>query len=132
MRTYKVTLADKEVILALNWAASQEIADKVADPLVIVEDTKLAEIAKSLARKPKDTFQWTGIAVADILYIGAKHSEEEVKPSREEMQEIVIDAGLDNAHAAALMYLGNMVNPEYDQMVAAAAKLQGSGAPAGE
>jgi hypothetical protein len=121
MREYTVELAGRDLPLGITWAASKEIADKVADPLIITSEAQTRSLAMQAGlRAPKGEFYWTGKAVVSVLYIGSQHSLADNKPTLEEVQEMVFDAGLDNAHAAALMYIGNMMNPEYDKAVAEA------------
>lgn len=128
MRNYTVTLAGREIPLGITWGASQELAEKVADPLIITSEAQTRAIAAQAGlRGPKCEFQWTGKAVADILYIGHKHSQADEKLSADDVHELIFDAGLDNAHAAALTYIGNMMNPEYDEMIANANKGKSSG-----
>lgn len=131
MRNYTVTLAGRDIPLGITWGASMELAEKVADPLVITSEAQTRFIAGQAGlRAPKGEFQWTGKSVADILYIGHKHSAAEEKLTVDELHELIFDAGLDNAHAAALQYIGNMMNPEYDDAVAQANKSRGK--PSGE
>lgn len=132
MRNYTVELAGRELSLGITWGASQELAEKVADPLLITSEAQVRSLTMQAGlRAPKGEFQWTGKAVADVLFIGAKHSDAEEKPTLDEVRELVFEAGLDNAHAAALMYIGNMMNPEYDKMLSDANKARG-GKPSGE
>lgn len=121
MREYTVKLADKELSLGITWAASMELSEKVADPLKITSEAQVKALSMQAGlRPPKGEFSWTVKAVADVLFIGTKHSKVEEKPTLEDVQELVFDAGLDNAHAAALMYIGNMMNPEYDKLISEA------------
>jgi len=123
MRKYTLELGGREIVLGITWAAGQEIADKVADPLAIIADAQVRSLSMQAGlTPPKGGFQWTGKTVADVLFIGVKHSGEQDTISIDEVRELVFDAGLDNSHAAALLYIGNMANPDYDTAVAKAAK----------
>lgn len=128
MRNYTVTLAGREIPLGITWGASQELAEKVADPLIITSEAQTRAIAAQAGlRGPKGEFQWTGKAVVDVLSIGNKHSQGEEKLTPEEVREIVFDAGLDASYQAALTYIGNMMTPDYDERVAEAKRGSASG-----
>ena len=119
MRIMEINLGGKDVELSLSFGAASEIAQKVADPLLISRESELEyryTKAGIVGYDPK--FKFTLQTVCAILHIGAKHVNKDV--TLEAVQEMVFDDGMMNAQGKATDYLVEMLGarPEEADSVA--------------
>lgn len=110
MREITVTIGGRELTLAATFKASLEIAQQVADPLTIAREAALEGmfLQQGLPYEPK--WRFTVPNVIQILLIGLRAAGNPMK--REELEELVFDAGFMAAKEAAGDYLALIVGPK--------------------
>lgn len=114
MREATVTLAGREIRLAATFGAADEIAKRIADPLLIAREAAVEAgfAAARISYEPK--WRPDVQTVPMILHIGAKAAGETL--SLKEMQDLAFEHGLIEAMALAIDYIAMIVTPQSDQV----------------
>lgn len=109
MREYNGKLAGKDLQLVANFKASMEIAEQVADPILISREATLEAmmIEAGMTYHPRWSFSVENIPL--ILYIGLKQSDTPMKMT--EVQDLVFEAGFGEAKELCVEYLGMIIGP---------------------
>jgi len=109
MREINTKIGGKRVKLVASWRASIDVAEQVADPLMIVREAmkEQAFAAKALTYKP--AFVFTPENIVQILHIGAVAGGYE--GDLDDMGELVFKHGFMEAELIAGEYLGIIVTP---------------------
>lgn len=116
MREYETTLGGKPVTLAATFKASQEIAQKIADPLVIGREAHLEALLTRPGFPPYDPkFKFTVSNVPLLLHIGLKAAGSSL--TLEQVQELVFDDGFISAKEKATDYLALIIAPRSEEVV---------------
>lgn len=114
MREFETTLGGKSVTLAANFKASQEIARKIGDPLIIGREAHLEALLTRPGFPPYDPkFKFTTENVPALLHIGLRAGGE--KYTLEEVQELVFDEGFVTAKDKAIEYLALIISPRSEE-----------------
>lgn len=110
MRMFNFEHDGTDYELAATFAASIEIADKVADPLAIAREAAM-EAALAQARIPyQPKFMFTIRNVPQILFAGFRAAGSTMK--LKDVEELVFDMGFIEARAKASDYLALIVSPK--------------------
>jgi hypothetical protein len=116
MREFETTLGGNPVTLAATFKASQEIAQKIADPLVIGREAHLEALLTRPGFPPYDPkFKFTVSNVPLLLHIGLKAAGSSL--TLEQVQELVFDEGFVSAKEKASDYLALIISPRSEQVV---------------
>lgn len=116
MREFETTLGGKPVTLAATFKASQEIAQKIADPLVIGREAHLEALLTRPGFPPYDPkFKFTVSNVPLLLHIGIKAGGSSM--TLEQVQELAFDEGFISAKEKATEYLALIISPRSEEMV---------------
>lgn len=113
MRELTVSLGGEDVTLAATFKASVEIADKIADPLVIAREASLEAMLGQAGQIYEPKWRFTVQNVPAIIHIGTKAAGD--KRTLAEIQELVFAAGFIEARAVALDYLALIVTPRSEE-----------------
>lgn len=124
MRKYECKMGGEELVLVANFAASLEIANKVADPLKIAREASLEQMMmeKGIPYNPKWGF--TVENIPEILHIGLKAADSKLSLSR--VQELVFEVGFAAARDHAMEYLALIVGPAPEEPDTNAGKSEGN------
>ena len=116
MREFDTTLGGNPVTLAATFKASQEIAQKIADPLVIGREAHLEALLTRPGFPPYDPkFKFTVSNVPLLLHIGLKAAGSSL--TLDQVQELVFDEGFVSAKEKATDYLALIISPRSEQVV---------------
>ena len=116
MRLFNFEHDGKDYELAATFAASIEIADKVADPLAIAREAAM-EAALAQARIPyQPKFMFTIRNVPQILFAGFRAAKSDMK--LKDVEELVFDMGFIEAREKASDFLALIVTPKPSREVA--------------
>lgn len=113
MRTMIVELkSGEELELVASFKAANAFAQKIGDPLQILEEV----IARAMSTQDGSSGVYTGWRftldnIVEMLYLGNKYSERPVK-DRTVIEEAVMDAGIINAQILANRYLEFLISPD--------------------
>jgi hypothetical protein len=115
MREYETTLNGEAVTLAATFKASQEIAKKVADPLVIAREAAIEGMALRVgAFQHQPKFRFTTENVPLLLHIGLRAAGS--KMTLEDVQEAVFADGFAKCRDDAENYLALIVGPRSEEI----------------
>lgn len=121
MREYEATLGGEAVTLAVTWGASDEIAKKVADPLLIWREAKVEALALNtgaLSHQPK--FRFTASNVAQIIHIGIKAAGGTMTLA--DVQAKMMEDGLGKSQVTAEEYLSLFIAARSEEVTDTEAK----------
>lgn len=121
MRDMDARLGGEPITLAVTWGASEQIAKKVADPLVIWREAKVENLALgsgAFSHQPK--FRFTAENVAQIIHIGAKAAGSSITLS--DVQDRMIADGLGKAQIVAEEYIGMFIAARSEEVTDVEAK----------
>lgn len=110
MREMTIEIGGRERTLAATFGASIQLADRVADPLMIAREAAVeAQMAhRGLTYDPK--WKPTVSNVPAIIHIGLAAAGDDAKI--EDVREWVFDIGFVEASAMAIDYVGLIVTPQ--------------------
>lgn len=115
MRELETTLGGEPVTLTASFKASQSIAEKVGDPLLIAREAQLEAMLTRPGFPPYDPkWKFTTDNVPKILHIGIKASGEAM--ALEKVQELVFAEGFVSARAKAEEYLALIISPRSEEI----------------
>lgn len=113
-RHLHVTLGGREMTLAATWGAGEEISEKHGDPLEIARQAMLEHALNSQGMGYDPSFKFTVKNVPGILHIAQKAGGGEL--TLEQVKEAVFEAGLIEAKAVAVNYIGFLCNPKSEEI----------------
>jgi hypothetical protein len=115
MREFETTLGGEAVTLAANFKASAEIAEKIADPLLIGREAHLEALLSRPGFPPYDPkFKFTVKNVPMLLFIGMKAAG--AKVTLEQVQEMTFNEGFVSARDKATEYLALIISPRSEEI----------------
>lgn len=109
MRKMTREICGEERDLVASFAASVEINEKVADPLLITREAAIESVMLSQGVPYSPKWRFSVKNVPQILHIGLKAAGEKVKLS--EVQEWCFEAGFPVAQAMASEYIALISRP---------------------
>lgn len=109
MRKMSIEMNGEERELVASFAASVEISEKVADPLLITREAAIESVmlSQNIGYSPK--WRFTVQNVPQVIHIGLKAAGEKVKLS--EVQEWCFDIGFPRAQGVAAEYIALISRP---------------------
>ena len=110
MREMTAKLAGKDITLAASFKASVEVAQKVADPMLIARELAVEERMMEVGWAYRPTWQANTENVPVIIHIGMKAAGD--KRELDDVQELVFDHGIVNASGIAMEYLSLLLSPQ--------------------
>ena len=116
MRTMEINLGGKDIELSLSFGAANEIAKRVADPLLIWRESQQEHQFLKMGITGYDPkFKFDLQSVCAIIHIGMKHVDKAIELSS--VQEMVFDGGLLNSQTAATEYLVELLGAGPEEVV---------------
>lgn len=103
-------LAGRRFSLVATWRASEEIANRVADPIFIQREAALVQMNAEIGLPYQPRFSFSVSNVAEIIWIGAKAGGEKV--GLEEVKDAVFEGGYEAATRIASEYLELILGPK--------------------
>ena len=114
MREVTATLGGEEITLAATFKASEEIADKVADPLAIAREAALESMFAQALQVYEPKFKFTVRNVPLLLHIGMKAAGD--KRTLEQVKALTFDGGFFPARDIATDYIAAIVGPTSEEI----------------
>ena len=115
MRTVPAKLANKSYDLAVTFKSSMEIAQHVADPLMIARETVVESMMLERGIPYAPRWEFTIENVTQTLVIAMKHTEGGL--SQSEVEEAVFETGFIHAKAIAAEYISAIVGPSSEEPI---------------
>lgn len=103
-------LAGHRLSLVASWRASEEIANRVADPIFIQREAALVQMNAEIGLPYQPRFAFSVSNVAEIIWIGAKAGGDKI--SLDEVKDAVFEGGYDAATRIASEYLELILGPK--------------------
>lgn len=103
-------LAGQRLSLVASWRASEEIANRVADPIFIQREAALVQMNAQIGLPYQPRFAFSVANVAEIIWIGAKAGG--AKIDLEAVKDAVFEGGYDAATRIASEYLELILGPK--------------------
>lgn len=118
MREFETTLGGEAVTLQANFEASEEIARKVGDPLLIAREAHLEALLTRPGMPPYDPkFKFTVTNVPALWHIGMKAAGD--KRALKDVQDLVFAEGFISARDKVTEYLALIIGPRSEEITEA-------------